>query len=97
MPRVKVQAELEDLQKAAEAGRAEKDEMCRLHNELLEQLKKAEEEKEELQVGDGEFLYAARWVDRLRENHPTSPRVCAIPFTLPFSNNYCAESRTGKY
>lgn len=47
---VQVQAELEKLQQAAEAGRAEKDEMGRLYNELLEQLRAAEEEKEELRV-----------------------------------------------
>ena len=47
-----MQKELEDLRQKAEAGRKEKDEMCRLYNELLEQLKKAEEEKEELQVGE---------------------------------------------
>lgn len=46
----KVRAELEELQQAAVAERAEKDEMCRLHNELLKQLRTAEEEKEELQV-----------------------------------------------
>jgi len=50
--RGKVQAELEGVQRAAEAGRAEKDEMRRLNNELLEQLNQAGEEREELQVGD---------------------------------------------
>lgn len=46
-----MRAELEELQTAAVAERAEKEEMCRLHNELLRQLKTAEEDKEELQVG----------------------------------------------
>lgn len=46
-----MRAEVEKLQQAAVAERAEKEEMCRLHNELLKQLKAAEEEKEELQVG----------------------------------------------
>lgn len=46
----KMRAELEELQQTAVAERAEKGEMCRLHNELLKQLKTAEEEKEELQV-----------------------------------------------
>lgn len=46
-----MRAELEELQQGAVAERAEKEEMCRLHNELLKQLKTAEEEKEELQVG----------------------------------------------
>lgn len=45
---------LEKLRQAMEAGRAEKDEMGRLYNELLEQLRTAEEEKEELRVGGDE-------------------------------------------
>lgn len=49
-----MQAELEKLQQAAEAGRAEKEEMGRLYSELIEQLRKAEEEKEELRVGGGQ-------------------------------------------
>lgn len=48
---VQARAELEKLRQAAEAGREEKDEMGRLYNELLEQLRMAEEEKEELRVG----------------------------------------------
>lgn len=48
---LQVQAEQEELQQAAGAGRAEKDEMGRLYNELLNQLRTAEEEKEELRVG----------------------------------------------
>lgn len=46
----KMRGELEGLQETGEGERAEKKEMSRLYNELLEQLKTAEEEKEGLQV-----------------------------------------------
>lgn len=46
----KVRAQLAELSHAGEAEITEKDEMGRLYNELLEQLQKAEEEKEELQA-----------------------------------------------
>lgn len=45
-----MQAEQETLQQAAAAGREAKEEMGRMYNELLEQLKTAEAEKEELRV-----------------------------------------------
>ncbi|CAM9359935.1 unnamed protein product [Scytosiphon promiscuus] len=44
-----MQGELDGLQQTGEAERAEKEEMCRLYNELLKQLKAAEGQKEELQ------------------------------------------------
>lgn len=47
----KTQSQIEDLQKTERVERAEKQEMGRLYNELLKQLKTAEEEKEKLQVG----------------------------------------------
>ncbi|CBN79994.1 hypothetical protein Esi_0022_0083 [Ectocarpus siliculosus] len=42
-------AQIEDLQKTEKVERVEKEEMGRLYNELLKQLKTAEEEKEKLQ------------------------------------------------
>lgn len=51
---LKVRAQLAELKQAGEAEITEKDEMGRLYNELLEQLRTAEEEKEELQASQSE-------------------------------------------